>query len=78
MIVCICNCLRESQIRKQRDAGVATTADEVFATYDCEPRCARCVPEIEQLLAAGRPAPAAAAGHPAPGPAPAYALADCA
>lgn len=52
MIVCMCNALGERQICAQRDRG-ASSALDVFAKLDCEPRCATCVPEIEELLAAG-------------------------
>src|ERR1700733_12520785 len=49
LIVCICNELRDRQICAQRDRG-ACTVRELFASLDCEPRCASCVPEIEDLL----------------------------
>ena len=49
MIVCICNSLRERQICAKRDQG-ASTVRELFASLDCEPRCATCVPEIKDLL----------------------------
>ncbi len=52
MIVCICNNLKERQICAQRDRG-ACTVRELFASLDCEPRCATCVPEISDLLAKG-------------------------
>jgi bacterioferritin-associated ferredoxin len=51
MIVCMCNALGERQICAQRDRGAADALD-VFAKLNCEPRCASCVPEIEELLAA--------------------------
>jgi bacterioferritin-associated ferredoxin len=49
MIVCVCNCISERSVRAQRDAG-ASTPQDVFASLDCEPRCATCIPEIEVLL----------------------------
>jgi bacterioferritin-associated ferredoxin len=49
VIVCICNSLRDRQICDERDRG-ACTVRELFASLDCEPRCATCVPEIEDLL----------------------------
>lgn len=49
MIVCICNALREKQICAQRERG-ACTVRELFSSLECEPRCATCVPEIEELL----------------------------
>jgi bacterioferritin-associated ferredoxin len=49
VIVCICNSLPERQICASRDAG-ACTVRELFASLNCEPRCATCVPEIEELL----------------------------
>ena len=61
MIVCICNCIKESDIRAKRDAGTATSSD-LFRSFDCEPRCATCVPEIEELL---QPAYSASSSSPA-------------
>jgi bacterioferritin-associated ferredoxin len=49
VIVCICNALPEGKICASRDKG-ACTVRELFASLDCEPRCATCVPEIENLL----------------------------
>jgi bacterioferritin-associated ferredoxin len=49
MIVCLCNGISERSICAQRDAG-ACTPEEVFASLDCEARCATCIPEIEALL----------------------------
>ncbi len=51
VIVCMCNALGERQICAQRDRGVATARD-VFKELQCEPRCATCVPEIEDILSA--------------------------
>ena len=51
MIVCICNALGERQICAERDRG-ACTVRELFSSLDCEPRCATCVPEIQELLTA--------------------------
>jgi bacterioferritin-associated ferredoxin len=56
VIVCICNSLRERQICATRDKG-ACTVRELFASLDCEPRCATCVPEIEDLLTQSRYSP---------------------
>lgn len=60
MIVCVCNALREREIFRKVEDG-AVTADEVFASLDCEPRCGTCVGEITTLIgetctAACRPA----------------------
>ena len=49
VIVCMCNALGERQICAQRDRG-ASTARDVFTSLNCEPRCATCVPEIEDIL----------------------------
>ncbi len=62
MIVCICNALRERQICAERERGACTVRD-LFASLDCEPRCATCVPEIEELL--GQPAQLVSSSSPA-------------
>jgi bacterioferritin-associated ferredoxin len=49
VIVCICNRLNERSICGQRERG-ARDADALFASFDCEPRCGTCIPEIESLL----------------------------
>jgi bacterioferritin-associated ferredoxin len=45
----MCNALGERQICAQRDRG-ASTARDVFKSLNCEPRCATCVREIEDIL----------------------------
>jgi bacterioferritin-associated ferredoxin len=49
VIVCVCNALRDRQICAERDRGAYTVPD-LFASLNCEPRCATCVPEIEDML----------------------------
>ncbi len=49
MIVCICNCLNDRTICARRESGTRDV-DALFASFDCEPKCGTCVPEIESLL----------------------------
>jgi bacterioferritin-associated ferredoxin len=57
VIVCICNCIRGSEVQAGSDRGI-DSAPELFASLETEPRCGSCVPEIEELLASSRYAPA--------------------
>lgn len=50
MYVCICNALRESDIRRViREKGPATP-DQVFDFLGVKPECRRCIPDIRQLM----------------------------
>jgi len=53
MFVCLCNGLRERDVRRAVDGGAATVG-EAFDSLACEPRCATCVPQIRTLIAAHR------------------------
>lgn len=53
MIVCLCNALREREIRSGVARGVATV-DEVFSSFGCEARCRTCVPDIAEMIARER------------------------
>lgn len=49
MIVCICNVIREQQIREVAREGV-TAVEEVYARLGCEPNCCQCLPYAQQII----------------------------
>jgi bacterioferritin-associated ferredoxin len=50
MYVCLCNALRESDIRRAiREMGPATP-DQVFDALGVKPECRRCIPDIRLLM----------------------------
>ena len=50
MYVCLCNALKESDIRKVvRDHG-PSTPDQVFDLLGVKPECRRCIPDIRHLM----------------------------
>ncbi|MDV7340245.1 (2Fe-2S)-binding protein [Terasakiella sp. A23] len=42
MYVCVCNGIREKQVRKAVNDGAATVG-RVFKAHGCKPECAQCV-----------------------------------
>jgi bacterioferritin-associated ferredoxin len=54
MYVCICNALRESEIRRAIADG-ADTPDDVYARLDCEPECGTCSDYIDGMILAQAP-----------------------
>lgn len=48
MILCICNNLSEHQIEDA--CSCAKDASEVHKCLSCEPRCAMCIPDIEEIF----------------------------
>lgn len=48
MIICVCNNLSEHQIEDA--CSCAKHADEVYGCLNCEPRCAICVPDVEEIF----------------------------
>ncbi len=49
MYVCVCNALKDSQIKQVANRG-ADTVQGVFKAHGCKPECARCVNCIRNLL----------------------------
>lgn len=54
MYVCICNALRENEIRHAIAEG-ARTPDEVYARLDSEPECGTCRDFIDGMILAETP-----------------------
>ncbi len=59
MFICLCNCLRDSQICRAQESG-AGNVGEAFKTLGCQPQCGKCVPFIRDMLRSAQ-APEAAA-----------------
>jgi bacterioferritin-associated ferredoxin len=49
MYVCNCNGIREREVRVAIAAGASRPA-EIFKACDAQPRCARCVCEMREML----------------------------
>ena len=49
MIVCVCNRITESEVRKAAGAG-ATTPEAVYACQGCEPQCGCCLDYAQELI----------------------------
>ena len=59
MYVCLCNAIKESEVRDLARAG-ARTADGIYAALGCEPHCSTCTEYLQQMIDA-ESAPLAAA-----------------
>jgi bacterioferritin-associated ferredoxin len=51
--VCNCNGIREREVRAAVAAG-ARRAVDVFRARACQPRCAKCVCQMQQMIVAER------------------------
>ncbi len=49
MIVCVCNAIREEEIRKAARNG-APCALTAFRSVDCEPQCGHCLPYARKII----------------------------
>jgi bacterioferritin-associated ferredoxin len=49
MIVCVCNRLTESEVRKAARAG-ASTPDAAYARLGCEPVCGCCLDYAQEII----------------------------
>lgn len=50
MFVCICNALRETEVRsvvRERAAGCAQSA---YAALGCRPQCGQCLPHAQEIV----------------------------
>ena len=52
MYVCICNAVRESEVRKVISEG-AREVDEVYRALDIEPQCGTCRSFIKEMVSEG-------------------------
>lgn len=49
MFVCLCNAIRETEVREIARKG-ARTADCVYEALDCEAHCATCTDFIQSIV----------------------------
>ena len=47
--VCNCNGIREREVRAAIEAGARRPA-QIFAANKCQPRCARCVCDMREMI----------------------------
>jgi bacterioferritin-associated ferredoxin len=53
MIVCICNAIRESDVRKAARSG-ASCPTSAYAAKGCRPRCGQCFSFAREIIASER------------------------
>jgi bacterioferritin-associated ferredoxin len=53
MVVCVCNAIREKDVRQAARAG-ATSPCSAYAQMGRRPRCGQCVPFAREIIAAER------------------------
>jgi len=49
MIVCVCNALREKDVRQAARSGCRDPLS-AYASLGCRPRCGQCVPFVRTLI----------------------------
>jgi len=49
MVVCICNVIREQDIREAARKGISDV-ETVYASFGCEPNCCQCLPFAEEII----------------------------
>ncbi|WBO23375.1 (2Fe-2S)-binding protein [Sphingomonas abietis] len=50
MVVCVCNALREQEVREAARSGCRDPLS-AYAALGCRPRCGQCVPFARELIA---------------------------
>jgi bacterioferritin-associated ferredoxin len=53
MIVCICNAIRESEVREAARSG-ASCPTSAYAKAGCRPRCGQCFSFAREIIASER------------------------
>jgi bacterioferritin-associated ferredoxin len=57
MIVCLCNALREAQVRDVARSGIRCER-EAYNRLGCRPQCGQCLRFARELILAEQPQPA--------------------
>ena len=55
MVVCVCNALRENQVRAAAREG-AVSARQAYRSLGCQPKCGQCVPFAREIINSERAA----------------------
>jgi bacterioferritin-associated ferredoxin len=50
MIVCVCNAIRESEVRQAARDG-ASCPSSAYGRFGCKPRCGQCFPFAREVIA---------------------------
>ena len=51
MIVCVCNALRENQVREAARAARSDCPVTAYARLGCKPKCGQCLPFAREVVA---------------------------
>ncbi|PZN92905.1 MAG: (2Fe-2S)-binding protein [Alphaproteobacteria bacterium] len=51
MIVCVCNALRENQVREAARVTRSDCPVTAYAKLGCKPKCGQCLPFAREVLA---------------------------
>ena len=54
MIVCVCNAIRESEVRRAARSGATCPTSAYRACGGRKPRCGQCLPFAREVIAAER------------------------
>lgn len=49
MVVCICNVIREQDIREAARKGISDV-EKVYAALGCKPNCCQCFPFAKEII----------------------------
>ena len=52
MYVCICNALKDSQLKQAAQGPGVSTPACVFKQLDARPQCGRCLPDVHDMISA--------------------------
>ena len=55
MVVCVCNAIREKDVRVAARAGAACPSS-AYASVGCRPRCGQCFPFAREIIESERSA----------------------
>ena len=57
MVVCVCNAIREREVREVARTGV-TSACQAYRSLGHQPKCGQCIPYAREIIAGERAAAA--------------------
>jgi bacterioferritin-associated ferredoxin len=52
--VCICNCIRETELRTAAQARPSACAKQLYASFGKTPQCCQCLDEASEIIAEAR------------------------
>lgn len=54
MYVCICNCIRETELRSAARVRPSACAKQLYASMGKEPQCCQCLDDAGEIIAEAR------------------------